>query len=177
LVEDVEYGIELSLSGHRVAFAEEAQILGEMVSTGEAAVSQRKRWEEGRWHLTRKYSPPLLYKALRHQSLLLFDLAMDLLVPPLSYVGIIGFMGLCLEGIYYVTTGQLSPSIYLWIGSLSCLALYVIRGVQHSRLGLQGVLVLCYAPAYVVWKLLIARPFGSRGKGKWIRTQREDNSK
>ncbi|MCP4605959.1 MAG: glycosyltransferase family 2 protein [Proteobacteria bacterium] len=177
LVEDIEYGIELGLSGIRVAFAQEAYVLGEMVAKGNTAVSQRQRWERGRWDLTKKYFPILLSKAYHGKSLLLWDLAMDLLVPPLSYIGLMFFLGLGLECTLYLVTGNIHPSFYLWLASLLGLILYLARGIQHSGLGIRGLWVLCYAVIYVPWKILVARPFSRKGPKDWVRTEREEKSK
>ena len=49
IVEDIEYGIRLGLAGHRVEYAGEAQVFGQMVSTESASRSQRRRWEGGGW--------------------------------------------------------------------------------------------------------------------------------
>ena len=48
VVEDVEYGIRIGKNGHRVFYAYEAEVLGEMVAGEKASRSQRRRWEGGR---------------------------------------------------------------------------------------------------------------------------------
>src|SRR5580692_8403475 len=88
IVEDVEYGIRLGRAGHRVHYAGEAQVFGEMVSSEAASRSQRQRWEGGRWLLARRHAAILLVEGVRRRSLLLLDLAADLLVPPLTYVAL-----------------------------------------------------------------------------------------
>ncbi|HXX68752.1 MAG TPA: glycosyltransferase family 2 protein, partial [Polyangiaceae bacterium] len=93
IVEDVEYGIRLGMLGHRVEYAGEARALGEMVSSERAARSQRRRWEGGRWQLARAHAGSLVREGLRRRSLLLLDLAMDVLVPPLSYVALVTAAG------------------------------------------------------------------------------------
>ena len=85
IVEDLEYGIRLGRAGHRVHYAWEAEVLGEMVSGEKASRSQRRRWEGGRWAMTRQFGLPLLARgACASATRVLLDLAMDLLVPPLS---------------------------------------------------------------------------------------------
>ena len=83
IVEDVEYGLRLGEAGHRVHYADEAHVYGEMVSTAAAASSQRRRWEEGRKELVRRNGRRLLLAGLAKQNRVLFDLALDLLLPPL----------------------------------------------------------------------------------------------
>src|SRR5439155_1245909 len=60
IVEDVEYGVALGLAGHRVHYAAEASVLGEMPASGAAARPQRRRWEAGRAALARRQLPKLL---------------------------------------------------------------------------------------------------------------------
>jgi 1,2-diacylglycerol 3-beta-glucosyltransferase len=173
IVEDLEYGIRLGRAGHRVHYAWEAEVLGEMVSSEKAARSQRRRWEGGRWAMTKQFGVPLLGEALRKRDGVLLDLAMDLLVPPLSYV-VLGAVGLS------VAAGALS----LWQGfaplgtaagafCVGSLGLYVLRGWWVSGMGARGLLDLMSAPFYVLWKvwLMVAGPRDK--KGEWVRTTRE----
>jgi cellulose synthase/poly-beta-1,6-N-acetylglucosamine synthase-like glycosyltransferase len=172
LVEDVEYGVKLGLAGKRVVFAHEVAVRGEMVSSGQAAVSQRQRWEQGRFAMVRAYVPRLLAQGFKQRSPMLLDLAVDLLVPPLSYVGLGVAAGVAIEISARMLYGAFTPLWSLWLTACVGLALYLLRGVQHSGLGMYGLVALLYAPLYVLWKLLIARPFGKLPKS-WIRTKRE----
>src|SRR6185295_741988 len=81
IVEDVEYGLRLGRAGHRVWYVDEAEALGDMVATSAESRSQRRRWEGGRLALAKMHAPGLLRDALAKRSLMLFDLAMDILVP------------------------------------------------------------------------------------------------
>ncbi len=173
IVEDLEYGIRLGQAGHRVHYAWEAEVLGEMVSSEKAARSQRRRWEGGRLAMARSFGLPLLGEALRKGDKVLLDLAMDLLVPPLSYVAL-----------GTVASGVAAAGISLWLGGVAvsawvagaclfALATYVLRGWWISGMGARGLLDLALAPVYVVWKLwlVVSRP--EEKKGEWVRTARE----
>ncbi|HEY8211812.1 MAG TPA: glycosyltransferase family 2 protein, partial [Myxococcaceae bacterium] len=103
VVEDLEYGIRLGQAGHRVFYAGEAHVYGEMVSTEKASRSQRRRWEDGRKQIVRTHGRPLLKAGLAKRDGLSLDLAMDVLVPPLSTVA-----GL-------VTGGLLASAPLLWV--------------------------------------------------------------
>jgi cellulose synthase/poly-beta-1,6-N-acetylglucosamine synthase-like glycosyltransferase len=172
LVEDVEYGIHLGLSGIRVAFAHDAYVLGEMVSSARDSVSQRQRWEGGRVLLIKQYLSVLIKSAFKQKSLLLWDLAMDIIVPPVSYIAILSSVGIVLEVILLYVFNDINMSLYLWSFALLSFLLYILSGVQHSGLGPYGIIVLLYAPVYIVWKVLIVKPFGTKGNGQWIRTRR-----
>ncbi len=180
----MEFGIVIGLAGIRVAYASEAEVLGEMATSGKAAVSQRRRWEVGRWVLVRQYLGNLIAQAFRRRSLTLADLAMDIMVPPLSYVGLVIAGGLSLEtviSLWRISDGAeswmwIGTSGWLWVSAAACLGLYVLRGVQYSGLGVAGLGVLMFAPVYVLWKVVIARPFRQRSVKSWVRTQRESET-
>ncbi len=88
LTEDIEFGIELGLEGRRAAYADEARVDGDMVAGEKAARSQRRRWEDGRFKLIGANVPRLLRATIRARSRVCADLALDLLVLPLSYVAL-----------------------------------------------------------------------------------------
>ncbi len=171
LVEDVEYGIRLGERGVRVWYADEAHVYGEMVSGGAAARSQRQRWEGGRRALARERAVPLLNKSVKQRSLLLFDLALDLLVPPLAQLTLVLLAGaaVCWTAIRFAGHGQAGLGMFA-LGLLS-LFIYVARGMTLTGAGLRGLLDLTFAPLYIVWKLLLSL----RGKARagWVRTTRE----
>ena len=171
LVEDVEYGVALGLAGHRVHYAHEALVSGEMPATGSAAKSQRARWEGGRLQLLATHLPSLLRAAIRRRSLVVLDLAADLLVPPLSFVALAVGAGMAIEVAASVFVGIDPYRALAWSIAAVSLFAYVARGVQLAGWGWGGWLVLARAPAYVLWKLLLVRPWsGTRG---WVRTRRK----
>lgn len=175
IAEDLEYGIALGRAGIAVSYADEAEVRAEMVSTAKAAESQRQRWESGRAQMRQLYGWPLLGAAFRQRSALLLDLALDVLVPPLSTVALftllLAALGLLLAWFTGIALFAL-PGLL----ALAALLLHVLRGVVLSGLGLQGWLDLALAPGYVVWKLLLR--FQRKGpKDEWVRTTREQEGK
>lgn len=173
VVEDLEYGIRLGKAGIRVVYAHEAEVYGEMVSTEKASRSQRKRWEGGRRLIAKQHGWPLLRTSLAQRSFMLFDLAMDVLVPPLAKVVMFATVGLV--GALGVTLWLGRPSVSLWPWALSVvlLILYVIRGWQISGSGLAGLAALARAPFYIVWKIWLALTQRDPKSEEWVRTARE----
>jgi cellulose synthase/poly-beta-1,6-N-acetylglucosamine synthase-like glycosyltransferase len=171
LTEDIEFGIELGMRGLRVAYADEAGCDGEMVSGGPNARSQRRRWEAGRIAILRSWTLPLLKQALVARSLTCLDLALDLLVLPLSYVAI-NVVALTVAGWLLAPEGA-GISSWSWLGLASCTAigLYILRGWQLSGAGLRGLLDLLRAPFFLLWKLAVM--FRGRRTTEWVRTKRE----
>ncbi len=172
LVEDVEYGITLGLGGARIAYADEARVLGEMVSGGAASESQRARWESGRKALKKQQLPKLLRAAMQRRSLMLLDLALDLAVPPLAKIAAILVVAGALEGLRFYMGGAAQLCTYVLLAATVSLVAYVARGVMLSGLGLSAVTALLWAPAYVLWKILL-RVLPKKRQDGWVRTERE----
>ncbi len=170
LTEDLEYGIQLGLAGIRVAYADEAHSDADMVSAESIARKQRQRWEQGRFELMRSRTVPLLKAAVRRPSLVCLDLALDLLVLPLSYVA------LNLAALIFLAAliGLKDPAAWMWLWwALACMAalvIHVLRGAQVSGMGVRGLAALAHVPGFLVWKMIVL--FGRKSAG-WIRTERE----
>lgn len=172
LAEDVDYGIDLGMNDVRIAYADEAWCDGEMVSGGANAQSQRQRWEQGRIDIVRNRLLPLLKRAVTKPSKVCLDLAMDLLVLPLSYVALNAVL---LTAAGWLLSAMNTDSVWFWLGPLCCgaLALYVLRGWQLSNTGVRGLVDLLRAPFFMLWKLAVM--FRYRAGGEWVRTKRETN--
>ncbi len=171
LTEDLEFGIELGMHGVRVAYADEANCDGEMVSAEKDARSQRRRWEQGRAAIRRGKTLPLLKQAAAARSLVCLDLALDLIVPPLSYIAL-NVAALTAAGWLLVRVHAVTGP-WAWMGVLCCaaLALHVLRGWQLSNTGWRGLLDLLRAPLFLLWKLVIM--ISGRRTTEWVRTKRE----
>lgn len=170
LAEDVEYGVSLGLSALSVRYADEAEVLGEMSSGERHSRSQRQRWESGRRTLARQCSPRLLRLAIKRRDADCLDLALDLLVPPLST------LALCAgatTAVAAAAAGLGASPLWLWTNSASMLALlaYVARGWALSGTGRAGLLDLARAPAFVAWKLALR--LRQAAPQQWVRTGRE----
>jgi glycosyltransferase involved in cell wall biosynthesis len=176
VVEDVEYGVRLGLAGHRVHYAGEAHVYGEMVSSEKASRSQRTRWEGGRFDLAKKHAPELLGRALFERNRVLADLAMDLLVPPLSVLVAATAAGIVASSALAVVTRRPNVALVLFGASGLSIAAYVARGWQLSGTGVRGLATLCYAPVYVAWKASLGLRRTTRAPGEWVRTARREEA-
>jgi hypothetical protein len=172
VVEDLEYGLQLGRAGVRVVYLEEAHVWGEMPAGEEASRSQRRRWEGGRMALARSQGPALLAEAIRKRSALQMDLALDLVIPPLTTVGLVGVLGLG-AGLWIVGRDAGHLAVTTWGLAAGFLCIYLARGWQLSGTGARGLLDLACAPAYAAWKLTLPWRGKSGAKGEWIRTPRK----
>ena len=173
IVEDLEYGIQLGHAGVRVAYVAEAHVRGDMPGSERASRSQRERWEGGRRAVLREHARPLVTAALRGRSALLLDLAMDVLVPPLTQLVALTALGAAASLVALGLGVAAWPAVALWGAALLGLAAYVGRGLALSGLGARGLLDLLWAPVYVAWKLAHRLRPGRRDRsGAWVRTAR-----
>jgi cellulose synthase/poly-beta-1,6-N-acetylglucosamine synthase-like glycosyltransferase len=172
VVEDLEYGVRIGLAGIRVVFVPETWIASDAPVHADVALSQRRRWEGGRLTMTRTLLPQVCRAAVEQRSPLLTDLALELMVPPISYPALVVVAGGLLEAWHFALSGSLSMAAPLWTFCALALCAYVLRGVALSGTGLQGLAALATAPGYIVWKLVVAQPWKSRST-EWVRTTRE----
>jgi cellulose synthase/poly-beta-1,6-N-acetylglucosamine synthase-like glycosyltransferase len=173
VVEDLEYGIQLACAGYRVHYVAEAEVLGLMPASEVASRSQRRRWEGGRRAMARAHGLPLLRRAWSDRSLLLTDLALDVLVPPLSTLVLGGAAGLAACAALAAVGQPMRVAPWLFVGSLVLLGVHVLRGWALSATGVRGLVDLTLAPVYVAWKLLLRATRSDHRPNEWVRTQRE----
>jgi 1,2-diacylglycerol 3-beta-glucosyltransferase len=119
--------------------------------------------------------PELLALAMKRRDPVLADLALELMVPPLSYLVAAGVAGTTWWGLALMYGVGGWPAGLLWTVSDACLLLYVVRGWALSGVGMRGLLDLAWAPVYVLWKasLLFGR---AQTDAEWVRTSREARS-
>jgi len=173
VVEDVEYSLLLGRAGHRVFYAAEVEVLGEMAGDEKASRPQRQRWEGGRFFLMKTFGLSLLRQGICKKSPLLLDLAVDLFVPPLSWLVLATSLGLSLSLLLGLASGQALACAFIFGAGFCCLLLYVLRGWQLSGTGLGGLVDLAFAPWFVLWKLGLALRGKTRPPSSWVPTRGE----
>jgi hypothetical protein len=142
-----------------------------MVSGEQIARKQRQRWEHGRFELVRAKSATLLRAAVLTRSAVCLDLALDLLVLPLSYVTLNVCALVALAGVAAWWLPAMHTWLWFGLGCAASLILYVLRGWQLSGIGAQGLLDLARAPGFLLWKILLM--MRRRTSDEWVRTDRE----
>jgi cellulose synthase/poly-beta-1,6-N-acetylglucosamine synthase-like glycosyltransferase len=170
LAEDIEFGIDLGLAGHRVFYAGEAHASQVMIADGRAAKKQRQRWEHGRFQLIRSRTGPLLRAALGRPSSVCLDLAMDLIVLPITYVALNVAALLVAAVLAAVWQNSFLGWVWLGAGCVLSLVIYIFRGWQMSGTGARGLLDLIGAPVFVIWKLLLM--LTPHRSAEWVRSDR-----
>jgi len=172
LVEDLEYGIALGLAGIRVRYVADAAVRGDMPVSSAASRTQRARWEGGRRAIRRQYAASLLRRAVRERSPLLLDLAIDLLVPPLTTVFVLLAAGTTMAvAVCIMARETWSLSLLAWGVADAGFLLYVARGCVMTGHFWRAVRDLAWAPVFMLWKLSVRAAAGVAGE-EWVRTSR-----
>ncbi len=168
LVEDLEHGIALAEAGIRVAYVHEAHVRAEMPVDDDAAASQRKRWEHGRDLMRAEHGLPLLKLAATNRSKVQADLAVDVLIPPLTQVVKANLV--LSAAAFVVTIARKRFGLSAAVAALALGGLGAHVGAGWRRSGV-GVSVLAKLPGYLRWKSGLT--FGSSGADNaWVRTRR-----
>ncbi len=169
LAEDIEYHMQLILAGERATFAPEAVVYAEMPGTLRASQTQNVRWERGRLEQARRYVPQLLRCSLRRRSFLLFDAAIEQLIPPFA---VLFGASLLLLPAALLSGGRRVRA--LGLGIVAGESIYTLSGLALARAPRSVYRALLYAPAFVAWKCwLYVRVLLGLDRAGWVRTARE----
>ncbi len=165
VVEDLEYHLQLVLSGKKVEFLEEAVVSSSATGSAGADVTQRSRWEGGRASIARRWILPLARKMMSGRPRLLEPL-LELSSLPLGYAAVALSFAICL------------PLTWLRIYSISAfvvIALHVLAAAWRGPNFYEDIRILFRVPGYILWKLRILPHLfqGSRVNATWIRTERQ----
>lgn len=171
--EDLEFGVQLGLQGVRVAYAGEAVVRGDMPDRQAVVTQQRERWIGGRVAMARRFVPVLLREAVRRPSLMLADLAMDLLVPPLSVLTLLATAGAGISVAAALVSGGLTAPL-AWGLSFAALVVHVAHAARVARRGRALLRVAWSLPGYALGKALITFRSLRRSDERWVRTLRQD---
>lgn len=174
LTEDIEYHMDLILAGERVTFAPDAVVSAEMPASLDTAGSQNVRWEQGRLQMARRYVPRLFITALRasnpRRAFLLFDAALEHLIPPFS---ILAAFSLLLAPLAWFLPRFRPLARLLALFTLAGQVVYVFAGLRLVRAPAAIYRALFYAPVFLLWKVaLYLRVWLGERQSAWIRTTR-----
>lgn len=177
--EDLEFGLQLFLAGHPAQFVPEAIVLATMPENPDNAVSQRSRWEGGRYAIVRRYIPLLLNRFVSTGSLCVLDAAVDLAVPALTnllaFTAVMAFLS-ALLGLFGVDRMMMFG--LLWCGAFGLGLLHLLAGLRTDGADPSLRSTLAHAPRYAFWKMMVYARMAKEGRPReWVRTTREGNRK
>lgn len=167
IAEDLEYHLRLVRAGKCVHWLDETTVYAAAPTQSRASAMQRSRWEGGRFRLIIDQVPVLCREVLRGRLALLEPLA-ELLLLPLAYHVLLLLILLVIPSLLAHTVAILG--LLVLIGHIG--AALILGGG-----GWREVVVLLWAPVYILWKLtLMPQLFRSAKKqATWQRTEREVN--
>jgi cellulose synthase/poly-beta-1,6-N-acetylglucosamine synthase-like glycosyltransferase len=165
IVEDLEYHLRLVRIGCRMVFAERAAVLGEMPAGGQAARTQRARWEGGRLRMIVEHVPDLMRGVIQGNRRLIEPM-LELLLLPLAF-----HVTLLLP----ILVIPFTPTQLYAIAGLALVAFHVCAGIIVGGGSGRDFIALLIAPLYIVWKLTATRTIVKTASGvaAWVRTARE----
>ncbi|MCA9924859.1 MAG: glycosyltransferase family 2 protein [Anaerolineales bacterium] len=172
LTEDIEFHMQLIMADERVMFAPDAVVRAEMPDSLAGSNSQNARWERGRLEMIRRYVPTLLRRGVRNWNFVLFDAALEQLIPPFSILlGLSLLSGL--TAVLFPPTRL--PGLVLALFTLSGQAVYLLAGLKLAQAPDTVYRALWGIPRFLVWKIgLYLRVLLGRNEESWIRTARND---
>jgi cellulose synthase/poly-beta-1,6-N-acetylglucosamine synthase-like glycosyltransferase len=169
IVEDMRLGVDLAVAGHSPTFEPAAVVTGELPPGGEAARSQRTRWEHGHLATLTIQAPRLVVEALRQRRLDLAALALELAVPPLS---VLGFLWMAAAIVTLTLADSWLPARVLFVVGGAAFAAGLLAWAAFGRAVLPPAALLA-APAYALAKLPMYLRFLVRRQRTWVRTPRD----
>lgn len=171
LTEDIEFHMQLILAGERATFAPEAIVWAEMPDTLAGSQTQNARWEQGRLEMVRRYVPLLLRRAGQERNFVLFDAAMEQIIPPFSVL-----VGLSVVAAGTAVLQPKSRRKFSWVLGLFTLlgqVVYLWAGLKLAQAPATVYRALWGVPRFLLWKtrLYLGVLFG-RQEQAWVRTGR-----
>ena len=171
IVEDIQLGLDLAQLGHPPFFEPDARVWSDMPHTKKAANTQRTRWEHG--HLLTIFGavPKAIYKSVLERNTALATLAVDLSIPPLSFLAML-LVVQCLVSLLMIFLNIFAPAF------ISVIALSVFAGaiaISWDSIGRNYLKTSdsIHLIKYAMSKFSIYKRFFQRHKSReWVRTER-----
>lgn len=172
LVEDMQLGIDLALSGASPLFCEDAKTLGMLPAQETAAKTQRTRWEHGHLNTLLTQVPRLIVASVRQQRLDLLAIALDLCVPPLALLVLLWTATLITSIGVAIFNISVFPFYCLAFEGILLLIAILLTWFKFGR-SILSLKMLLSIPFYILWKLPMYFGFLKKPQQEWVRTQRD----
>jgi len=175
IVEDLQLGLDLAISGYPPRFCPSARIRGVLPGKKAAAASQRTRWEHGHLQTLLKQTPRLIAEAVKQQRIDLLAMAMDLAVPPLSLL-CLAWATMTGVAALAATLGTSWWPVAILGASGTALAASVLLAWSRYGRDVMPLRTLLAVPLYVLWKVPVYLAFVFRRQRDWLRTERGEET-
>lgn len=138
----------------------------------EAAKGQRTRWEHGHLQLIAHYYPRLFWQALAQRRLDLFAIALDLMIPPLLLLVMIGLGVSLIMTIVCGLIGIWLPAFVCYEVSAALISAVMMAWAKFARNDL-SLKTLLRVPVYLLWKIPVYLKFVTEPQVEWVRSRRQ----
>jgi len=171
--EDDQLTIDLLLAGHPTRFVPEARVSSVLPGVRRIARKQRTRWEHGHIWLVIHTVPRLLVTALRRGSADILALALEISVPPLSFLVLIWLSCvLATLGAHHFLGADPLALWMLGVGAASA-GLAMLFALSRFLGPLRALGLLVRIPAYVLWKIPLYLAYLVNRETVWKKTPRD----
>ena len=172
LVEDLKLGLDLAAVGKAPRFFPSVRVTSDFPVTAKGTDSQRQRWVQGHLGMILKSVPRLLFQAISTRNLDLLVLTLDVLVPPLSLLGLLIFGTFLTAALAPVFGASLAALVIAFINLLMFMLAILLAWLKFGRhiLPVHGVLSL--GPQILKKFRIYGQMLLGRTAGAWIRTDR-----
>jgi len=175
IVEDIQLGFDLALAGEYPLFCPHVRVTSRLPAQRDAATSQRTRWEHGHLQTLIANVPRLLFGGLTKRSIRLLGLALDLCIPPLSFLVLTWGAVLVFTSASALWTEWWGPTLMM-VAAGGILLLAILGAWARYGRATCSARVLLSLPFYVLWKVPMYFAFFFKRQKQWIRTARDENA-
>lgn len=172
IVEDMRLGVDCTLLRRGPRLVPASLVLGRLPGDSAAAARQRERWEQGHLRTIATSIPALLLDGVRRANLQAMALALDLIVPPLSFLALGTF---AIGGVAVIVASLGFSRWPLLISAVSIGLIAAAVALAWARLGQQRppFRTLLAIPLYIAWKIPLYIGALLSPQRNWVRTKRD----
>jgi cellulose synthase/poly-beta-1,6-N-acetylglucosamine synthase-like glycosyltransferase len=172
LVEDMRACTDFAIAGFPPMPCMEVGVTSPLPTKRSGFMSQRTRWEHGHMRTILSEAPRLLARFLLTGSLSLLAIALELAVPPLSFLVGVSTLGALLFAVVGFATTNWWPLVYLASASAAAALGIGLVWIRSGREILPGKMIIAEIPRYISVKAPMYFRFLSRPQTDWVRTER-----
>ena len=174
LVEDLKLGLDLAEAAKAPYFYPAVKVTSEFPVTAKGTDSQRQRWVQGHIGMILKSVPRLLLRSIARRNLDLLALTLDLLVPPLSLLGLLLVAMFVVTSIAFFFGLSAASLVIAAVNMVLFAAALVLAWAKFGRDVLPGRFFLSIGPLILRRIRLYGGLLLGRTASHWVRTDRGD---
>jgi cellulose synthase/poly-beta-1,6-N-acetylglucosamine synthase-like glycosyltransferase len=172
LVEDMKLALELAAAGFPPYYCPEAEVNSTLPESDSGFIAQRARWEHGHLGLILSDVPTAFVASIGKRNLPQLAMALDILVPPLSFLVMLAAISIAASGAIWWVSGAAVP---LTVSAATLLVLGIAVGLAWWKFARESISAreLALLPLYALAKLPLYLRFFHRRQARWVRSSRK----